>query len=119
MLSQSVALYVPSSDRRGNPVDPDNRDSVLDFAQRAMAGRFGGFTQSQGIGGWIGSAGLIRERIDVLRSWVASCDPADLRFLETLALHVALTLDQESVSIETPQGLGFVSAPVPSVPAVA
>jgi hypothetical protein len=113
MLTQSVAIYMPSRDRNGHPIADDDRADTINIVQGLMAERFGGFTQTEGIGGFNGESGLIRERVSIIRSWVESIAPADVDWLRNVAADVAEELNQESVAIEIPGGIDCVAAPAP------
>ena len=110
IMQQSLALYVPSRDADGNRIATDTIDATLDRVQLLMSRRFGGFTMTDATGGWVNDEGkIIRERIRIIRSWVASISVDDLIWIQDLAAAVGRELNQNCVSIETPGGLEFVA----------
>lgn len=103
-------------DRAGAPLNPQDVQTALAGIRATMARAFGGYTESETLGGWINGAGeLVTEpgrRWTVLATITASEAMTAARAVADYARDV---LRQESVLIERDTIEGeFAAAPVPA-----
>lgn len=113
MLDTRITFYVPSTD------NVDNTTSVQEFNNRTqdiakVLGReFGGFTITDGLGGWVTEQGeLVQEAVKLVSSYTdeatAQAKKADL---EALAASKRTEWGQEAISLEIVKvqgGLSFI-----------
>lgn len=106
MISSYVSIYLPTRDKSGEAVD---NSVALNNAKVQMASMFGGFSQSEIIGGWVNeSQQLIEERVFVVKSFCEILTAENLSKVIELANLIKEELNQECVSIETHEGLMFI-----------
>lgn len=111
MLKHKVAIYIPSTVAANKPADPALINKMLEWAKNKFASRFGGFTVTNVIGGYMSAEhGLIEESIAIVSSY---CDEDGLTHVQAIrefAQIVAKTMSQECVSVEVDGTLELVAA---------
>lgn len=83
----------------------DNDNGMLTdehgYLQKTLLERYGGFTQTSGIGGWKHEGVIMYERV---RIYDVAMERADVISLRNLAAEMATRANQHSVMIVTPNG---------------
>lgn len=114
-LTQYVAIYVPSTDhsREDGKADPKARVSALNQIGSILSDKFGGFTQSEAVGGWNSDKlGLVREHVTIVKAFYdgSQTNPTEaVQLAEQIARKVCKLFHQEAVTVETEKGIEFIS----------
>jgi len=110
MLSQKYAVYVPGTKDVDRPLPPEERKEWTLATVRRMASVFGGATAQEAMGGWIAEDGqLVVENVSIVYSYAAVKTVEYEAHVRSIASWLAQELRQEAVTVETPDGLDFVS----------
>lgn len=106
MITDFMSIYLPTLDQQDRLVP--NREMMLDWLLCQMSGRFGGATALPARGAWSTSSGLlVVEPIAIVKSYCPSTCGHENWMVE-LARQLKDMADQDSVAIETPEGMNFV-----------
>ena len=112
MLNSHVSIYVPTTVKGNVKADDAMIERVTKDVKVKLAGWFGGFTATPGVGGWVSKEhGLIEERVTIVTAFTD--EPTLKRMLpkvRALARKVCRTMEQEAVSMQVNNGLEFVQA---------
>jgi hypothetical protein len=108
-LTNKVTLYVPSTN-----TDAKTRGSVVFRTAGLFARLFGGFTITQGQGGWMSpTQGLVMEDVTLVSSHCYdSALDAGLPRVMAMAKGICKTMSQESVAVEVNGVLYFATQDV-------
>ena len=110
MLKQFVSVYVPGTHDISHAIDSKKRALIVDNIARRLSSKFGGATSTSGIGYYVSNTGqLIREKITIVKSYHDHDPAAALEYTSVLARELCHELTQESVTIETNDGIDFIS----------
>lgn len=102
-LTQKYAIYVPSKDAEGNPID---QDAAVEEVLTWLSKRFGGATAIPGTGAWINENNeLVVEKVVVISAYADEYRSADAAAVQKFAQRLQKQLKQESIAYETPAGL--------------
>lgn len=102
--AESVRLYVPSNIEG---VEVDNSDRLMSVRQ-VMAETFGGCTTYTAHGSWMGQAGEVRERVDIVESFTDKLGNEQVDKVIDLAEWLKRSMSQEAVSLEVNGVLYFI-----------
>ena len=109
MLTNYKSVYIPST-RQGNiPLSQVESERIIKIVLTRMSQAFGGCTATHSIGSWLSNThGLITEPVTIAQSYY-DIDPivAD-RKVKSIARWIKKELQQESVSIQSNDGLEFI-----------
>jgi len=111
MLTAKYAVYVPGTKNVDHPLATDERREWTLAVIEKMSYVFGGATSQEALGGWISENGhLVIENVSIVFSYSATKTAEYETAVRGIASWLAAELNQEAVSIETPDGMDFVSA---------
>jgi hypothetical protein len=109
MLTQYVSVYVPSTRDISHKLSREDKKRYIDKIAREFSREFGGCTSTPGIGYYVTDSGeLIREDVTIVKSYYPALHKDSLEFARKIARELKASLSQESVTIETRQGIEFV-----------
>lgn len=108
-MNKFVSVYVPST-RHAVPISKQEHDKAVRDVGTKFAREFGGFTATEGLGGWLSdSKGLITEPVTIVKSYYPdSLGTGAIRFARRIARQIKRKFQQEAVSVETESGIEFV-----------
>jgi len=111
MNKNYIKFYVPSTRDGGIPLDDETTRLLVKKVEIQFAQKFGGFTAYPAFGGWYSQDKntIIQENITIIESYYSCNDDEALRFSVNLAREIAKEWNQEAISIETREGIEFVS----------
>lgn len=101
-----LAIYIPTESPAGTLPEYD-RLRALALVKRTFAETYGGYTQVEAVGGWMGSTGLVEEQVTIVYTFTDTPDVAGLRALGRV---VATRLDQDAVAVEHSGDMEFIGA---------
>lgn len=108
-LSSRYAVYVPGTRGTSGDLAEEDRQKYVRETLRRMGGVFGGATAQDAMGSWLAENGeLVLEHITVVFSFAAEKTEKYADAIRGVAAWLREELDQEAVSMETPDGLDFV-----------
>jgi hypothetical protein len=109
MLTQFVSIYVPGTKQASIKLSARDRSIYTDKIARQLSDRFGGSTATRGIGFYVSNSGeLIRENVTIVKSFYAGDSNEAFEFACNLGRQLKSELSQESVTIESNDGIEFV-----------
>jgi hypothetical protein len=109
MLTQYVSVYVPGTKQTNVKLSARDRSIYTDKIARQLSDKFGGSTATRGIGFYVSNNGeLIRENVTIVKSFYAGDSAAAFEFACKLGRQLKTELSQESVTIESNEGIEFV-----------
>lgn len=109
MLSNRVTFYVPSTKNVDTPLSGAESDALIERVERVFAATFGGCTTTQGIGSYVANNGdLIREQVTLVTSYHDKTTQDALAIVIPLAQVIKTEYGQESILIETNDGVDFI-----------
>jgi len=109
VLSARVTLYVPSTFDKGNPLPQGKHESLVRHVARQFSQSFGGATCTTGQGFYVADNGdLIEERVTLVTSYHALETVEALAIVIPIAQVIKNLYGQESIAIETEQGIQFI-----------
>ena len=106
MLNKKVSIYVPST-MHDTPAPENIINYYVNDTLKKLSVMFGGATMTTGRGSWYSMEldQLITENVYIC---YAFCDSYDLEKLIAICENLKTVFQQESISLETEQGLMFV-----------
>ena len=106
MLNKKVSIYVPST-MHDKPAPENIINYYVNDTLKKLSVMFGGATATAAIGSYYSSEldKLIQEKITIC---YAFCDNYDLSALQSICENLKTVFQQESISLETDNGLMFV-----------
>ena len=111
MLTAKYAVYVPGTKNVDHPLATDERREWTLAVIEKMSYVFGGATSQEALGGWISESGqLVVENVAIVYSYAPAKTAEYESHVRNIAAWLAAELNQEAVSVETPDGMDFVSA---------
>ena len=111
MLAARYAVYVPGTRNTNQTLTENERKEWTLGVIRRMSYVFGGATAQEGLGGWVTQDGeLVLENVNIVYSYTENKTAENEIAVRSIAAWLAAELKQEAVTIETPDGLDFVSA---------
>ena len=109
MLSRRITFYVPSTQNVGQPLPKKERKALVTRIARVFCETFGGATATDGTGYYTANNGdLIRENVTLVTSYHALETSEALAIVIPLAQSIKSEYGQESIAIETEQGIEFI-----------
>jgi hypothetical protein len=103
-----LSLYVPSTQGEKKRIDKAKFNKRIKDAETKMSKMFGGYTQVDTQGGWIGSTGLVKEPVARVTSFTSEEDFENNKAkFEKYVSNISKKYEQESVSIEFEGDLYF------------
>lgn len=113
MLRNFVSVYVPSTENVGHPLADDKRAALLANVATKLSQNFGGCTAIDGVGYWVANDGqLIPEKVTIVKSFYGDDFDSEiaLQVITFTAREIAREYGQEAVTIETNEGIEFITA---------
>lgn len=108
-LSESVTIYVPTTYGTSDTAAEWRVNFALKVVQRELAQLFGGFTTTEGTGGYVAENGeLVTERVYMVRANAAKLTEDDIGKAVLIAELVRDDMKQECVSLDINGTLYFV-----------
>lgn len=109
ILSARVTLYVPSTFDKGTPLPQGKHESLVREVARQFSKSFGGATCTVGQGFYVADDGeLIEEKVTLVTSYHALETVQALAIVIPIAQVIKTRYGQESIAIETEQGIQFI-----------
>lgn len=109
MLSRKVVLYVPSTQNVGKPLPAGKHEALVRDVAKQFSKSFGGATATPGEGYYTADNGeLIRERVTLVTSFHDKSTSEALAIVIPIAQVIKTRYGQESIAIETEQGIQFI-----------
>ena len=109
MLSHKVSLYVPSTQNVGKPLPAGKHEELVSEVKRQFGTAFGGATAVAAEGGYPASNGdWIEEHITIVYSFHNLETVDALAIVIPIAQTIKYRYGQESIAIETEQGIDFI-----------
>jgi hypothetical protein len=98
--TRSVSLYLPSKIRGGEFIRKTERAELVNGTMIFMLERFGGATQTEGIGYFKDTSKVHAERVTICQSFTEKLDEETLREIHRFANSLAGIFNQYSISVE-------------------
>lgn len=109
MLHNSVTFYVPSTKNVGQKLSRKEQNALVQLVADKLAGWFGGATATKGQGFYKANDGqLIVETVTLVKSYHECAVEQALALVEDLARTIKEQYGQESIAIETTNGIEFI-----------
>ena len=109
MLKDYVKLYVPSTRNINIPLSIDESKILVSQYASKLSHKFGGCTGTIGQGYYDASDGTqVIENVTILQSYYDTDKILAWDFIKSLALQLKVELTQESVTIESNDGIEFI-----------
>lgn len=113
MLDTQITFYVPSTQEGSNTTSTQEFNTRVDDIAGVFGSLFGGFTVSDGVGGWVMESGqLVKESIKKVSSYTDTQGVKNnLPKIKELAQAKKLEWGQEAISLEVVKvsgGLSFI-----------
>lgn len=107
MLNAFVSVYVPSTKNGNQALSRVERDTAITHTAVFFSSHFGGCTAISGVGFYLSNSGeLIREDITIIKAYTENKDSLNIARIE--ANYIKESLSQESVLLETSEGIEFI-----------
>lgn len=107
MIKTFVSVYVPSTKNGNQVLSCVERDTAISHTAVLFSSHFGGCTAIPGVGFYLSSSGeLIREDVTIIKAYTENKD--SLVVARNEANYIKKSLSQESVLLETNEGIEFI-----------
>jgi hypothetical protein len=107
MIKTYVSVYVPGTKNIDQKLDDSTHQIIVNQIMVKLSNSFGGCTAQNATGGYIDTAGsLIIENITIVKSYTDN--PDSLGIIRGIAIQLKSDLAQESVTIESNDGIEFI-----------
>jgi len=108
MLKNHVTFYVPSTKNVGERLTKSERRTLVNRVEKKFGLAFGGTTSVNGVGSFPTKKGWIRENVTLVTSYHGLETTEALAIVIPLANAIKTEYGQESIAIETEQGIDFI-----------
>ena len=109
MLNQYVSVYVPGTRDKTIPLTRANQRLIARGIAAKLSAKFGGSTSTIAEGSWQDGQGKqVVERIIIVKSYHDQIAKDALKFAESLANELKHKLSQDSVTVESNDGIEFI-----------
>jgi hypothetical protein len=109
MLFHRISIYVPSTQNVGKPLPVGKHEALVTEVAKQFSKHFGGATATNGEGFYAANDGkLIRERVTIVTSYHGLETSEALAIVIPIAQVIKYRYGQESIAIETEQGIDFI-----------
>lgn len=109
MLNRFVSIYIPGTKNVNERLTVKSQNVYARAAAAKLSSKFGGATSTNAQGYYVSDNGiLIHERIIIVKSYHETPGPDALQFAESIARELKAELSQESVTVESNDGIEFI-----------
>ena len=106
LLKNFIRVYVPTHDRDGKSLTPEQVFEAVQRVERDLCERFGGCTTVNGHGAWVNPMGdIIHEPVAIVESYHSVSYDDTVGFRYALACYLSEYLKQDGVAMVCEEGL--------------
>jgi hypothetical protein len=109
MIKNYISVYIPSTINANESLTPARQKKIISQVSEKLSLKYGGCTAYK-VKGFYNSKekGLINESITIIKAYHTDIVQAAYDFIVSIAKDIKLNLNQESITIETNEGLDFI-----------